>query len=98
MNPFTITALHTGLLRLRGAGPAWGNRPSGTAYVEPTCLAALALAASDPAANVDASRQAVASAAEWLGSLQQPEGALGIAAHLPKPRWTTPLAMLVWSA
>ncbi len=30
--------------------------------------------------------------------MQQPEGGLGISPDLPNPRWTTPLAILLWSA
>jgi hypothetical protein len=83
---------------MRGRGAAWGNGPASSPYVEPTALAALALAGSDPDSNVEKSRSAVRDAAAWLAGLQQRDGALGIAPDLPQPRWTTPLGILVWSA
>ena len=98
MNNAWINELHHELLRLRQPGPGWGNRPGGSGYVEPTALAALALAASDPPGDATQSRKAVAEAADWLSRLQQPDGGLGISPDLPRPRWTTPLAILVWSA
>jgi len=97
MNDSWITGLHQELLELRGDGPGWGNRRGGSAYVEPTCLAALALAAS-PLAAAGKSQAAVREAADWLADLQQPSGALGISPDLPQPRWTTTLGVLVWSA
>ncbi|MBI3860501.1 MAG: hypothetical protein HY290_01250 [Planctomycetia bacterium] len=98
MNGAWIDGLHRELLRLRTPGPAWGNRSGGASYVEPTALAALALAASTPTTDADASRRAVASAADWLKDLQQVDGSLGISPDLPRPCWTTPLAILVWIA
>src|SRR5579864_3634288 len=95
-----ITRRHQELLSVRQPGPGWGNRPGGQPYVEPTALAALALAASDPQPEDAAqrSRAAIATAARWLVDMQRSDGALGISADLPKPRWTTPLAILAWSA
>ena len=97
MNSSWINRLHHELLDLRGSAPGWGNRPGGMPYVEPTALAALALAGSDPQSGMDKSRAAVRAAAEWLTGLQQRDGALGIAPDLPQPRWTTALGALVWS-
>jgi hypothetical protein len=98
MNKGWISELRHELLRLRQPGPGWGNRPGGTGYVEPTALAALALVASELQCDADQSRQAVAEAVEWLVGLQQPDGGLGLSPDLPRPRWTTPLAILLWSA
>jgi hypothetical protein len=98
MNNSWITQSHQELLRLRENGIGWGNRPGGLPYVEPTALAALALAASDPHPGAPQSRAAAAAAADWLAGLQQRDGSLGIAPDLPQPRWTTPLGILVWSA
>jgi hypothetical protein len=98
MNDSWITRSHQELLELRGRSPGWGNRRAGSAYVEPTCLAALALAASRPASGAEKSQAAVRDAADWLARLQQRDGALGIAPDLPQPRWTTALGVLVWSA
>jgi hypothetical protein len=98
MNDSWITRLHQELLELRGSAPGWGNRRGGSPYVEPTCLAALALAASHVASTADNSQAAVRGAADWLARQQQRDGALGIAPDLPQPRWTTTLGALVWSA
>jgi hypothetical protein len=98
MNSAWTNDLHDELLRLRQPGPGWGNRPGGAGYVEPTALAALALIASEEPDSGIESRKAVAQAADWLRRLQQPDGGLGLAPDLPNPRWTTPLAILLWSA
>jgi hypothetical protein len=98
MNDPWINELHGELLRLRDPGPGWGNRPGGSGYVEPTALAALALVASELPGNAIESQNAVAAAAGWLSRLQQPDGGLGISPDLPKPRWSTPLAILLWAA
>ncbi len=98
MNISWITRLHDDLIRLRRDARGWGNRPGGKPYVEPTALAALSLAASEPATNASRSRDAVAQSADWLAELQQEDGSLGISPDLPQPHWTTPLGVLVWSA
>jgi hypothetical protein len=98
MNISSITRMHHELLRSRPGRSAWGNRPEGAPYVEPTALAALALAASDPNQDADRSRAAVCEAGDWLAGLQQRSGALGIAPDLAQPCWTTPWGILVWSA
>jgi hypothetical protein len=98
MNDSWISRLHLELLELRGNAPGWGNRREGSPYVEPTCLAALALAASHPVSIAEKSKAAVHDAADWLAGQQQRDGALGIAPDLPHPRWTTTLGVLVWSA
>ncbi|HEY3964130.1 MAG TPA: hypothetical protein VGM05_06210 [Planctomycetaceae bacterium] len=98
MNSASIDGLHRELLRMRRSGTGWGNRAEGNPYVEPTALAALALAATPSAEQPEDSNRAVVAAAEWLKDLQQPDGCLGIAPDLPRPCWTTPLAILVWLA
>src|SRR5436190_23428429 len=98
MNDSWINELHGELLRLRDPGPGWGNRAGGSGYVEPTALAALALAASELPDNAIAAQKAVAEAAGWLSRLQQSDGGLGVSPDLPKPRWSTPLAILLWAA
>jgi hypothetical protein len=98
MNTSWINSLHDELLSLRGDGPGWGNRPGGSPYVEPTALAALALAGSGSQSGMHKSRAAVHAAADWLARVQQRDGALGIAPDLPQPRWTTALGVLAWSA
>jgi len=98
MNDSWINDLCRELLRLRDPGRGWGNRPGGSGYVEPTALAALALAASELPETRTELQSAVKDVAGWLSRLQQSDGGLGISPELPKPRWTTPLAILLWSA
>ncbi len=98
MNNSWIIRVQQELLELRERGPGWGNTPGGIPYVEATALAALALAASIGKAGSDRPQAAVVASADWLASLQQRNGALGISAELPQPCWTTPLGILVWRA
>lgn len=98
MNDSLINQLRNELLEARRSGPAWGNRPDGPPYVEPTILAMLALAACDLEPDDPETRRALAAASDWLAGLQQSDGALGISPDLPRPRWTTPLAILAWAA
>jgi hypothetical protein len=41
---------------------------------------------------------AVRDAADWLVTLQQADGSLGVTPALPSPGWTTPYALLLWNA
>jgi hypothetical protein len=98
MNNSWIIRVQQELLGLRDDRPGWGNTPGGVPYVEVTALAALALAGSIGKTGADRPRAAVVASADWLASLQQSDGALGISAELLQPRWTTPLGILVWRA
>ena len=71
--------------------PCCGYQPGAAPTTEPTSLAALALSAHgmDEAAN---------EAAEWLASLQSPDGSLGIREREATPCWPTSLAVLAWIA
>jgi len=85
------------LLRLRGTRVGWGYRGNGPAYAEPTavgCLALLTVHDRQPLAETD---ELVEQSAAWLESLQQADGAVGISAELPTPRWATAYATLLWS-
>jgi hypothetical protein len=82
------------LLQARPAGRAWGYRKEDEPRSEPTALAGLALLA----AGQEEGRKAAAAAAAWLAQLQQPDGAVGVSATLPRPAWPTPLALLLWKA
>lgn len=70
--------------------PCVGYRADGPAAVEPTALAALALAA-------HGRHEAARPALEWLARLQSPDGTLGITATLRQPHWPTGWALLAWS-
>ena len=98
MNDPLVKRLRSELLNLRRPGPVWGNRPDAPSYVEPTILAMLALAASSSNPHDSETRRVLTDAAGWLAELQQSDGALGLAPGLPRPRWTTPLAVLAWAA
>lgn len=82
------------LLDLRGSAAGWGYRPGAEPSVEPTVLACLGLAATAPSAD----RRELHRSADWLATLQQPDGSLGISASLPSPRWPTAYALFLWSA
>ena len=41
---------------------------------------------------------AVKRGAEWLATMQNADGSLGVCAALPQPGWATPYAILLWSA
>jgi hypothetical protein len=73
----------------------WGYRPGCEPFVEPTALAALALLASAPDPRAD---RVVRRAADWLAEIQSPDGAVGLSARIPAPRWGTPYAILLWAA
>jgi hypothetical protein len=85
------------LVRLRGGGPAWSYRVGTQPGVEPTALACLGLLASRRSA-ADDDLAPIQAAADWLAVLQNPDGSLGVAPRQPTPGWTTPYALLVWSA
>ena len=44
------------------------------------------------------SASAVKRGAEWLATMQNADGSLGVCASLPQPGWATPYAILLWSA
>lgn len=69
----------------------WGYGPDAAGATEPTALAALALLAHDQPALA-------APALDWLSSLQNPDGSVGINRDQSTPGWTTSLAILAWRA
>lgn len=97
MDSVLLSTARRTLLEWRGGAPGWRYRAAGEPYVEPTALALLALAS---AADDDdrAVREHIASAADWLATLQQPDGSLGLSPALPAPHWTTSLTLLAWQA
>ncbi len=96
-SPQWIESARNQLLQLFNPGVGWGYKPEGSSFVEPTALACLALQATDSSATSGAARTAQQDAAQWLMSVQQPNGAVGISAQFPKPEWPTPYAILVWA-
>jgi len=97
MNDWTSRA-QVELLRLRDRTGAWGYRKDRGPSVEPTALACLALWSCRSQAPEEARPEAIQRGADWLQTLQKPDGSLGIAASLPNPCWATPHAILLWNA
>jgi len=85
------------LCALRAEGVGWGYRGDGPPYAEPTAMGSLALLACARQCSLTHLDEWVRGSASWLADLQQPDGAVGIAAGLPTPKWPTPLAALLWS-
>lgn len=73
----------------------WAYRRGGTPMAEPTAVSALAVLATDPGGSVE---PAVREAADWLAGIQQADGSVGLSAQLATPGWSTPYALLLWSA
>lgn len=100
------------LLRLRGRATAWGYRSGAAPGVEPTALACLGLLASrDAAGSRSGARStggsdgagagagaAIAACADWLVTIQGPDGSLGLSESLATPGWATSLGLLLWQA
>lgn len=94
--PAWIGPARARLLEKRGPGPGWGYRVGTQPAVEATALACLALLATE---GVDASaRTEIGAAADWMASLQVRDGSIGVRSDLPTPTWTTPYALLTFSA
>lgn len=85
------------LFRVGLADRGWGYRLGGRPSVEPTVYACLALLASDPPGQPQASAGTVAGAARWLAQMQQPSGAVGIAPGIQQSHWPTAHALLLWA-
>ncbi len=92
-----ISASVDRLLQLRVADVGWGYRREGIPYSEPTALGCLALLAVNDQQSTAYATEMATAGADWLASLQQPDGAVGISAELSKPRWPTAYAILLWS-
>ncbi|SIO62646.1 hypothetical protein SAMN05444166_7108 [Singulisphaera sp. GP187] len=84
------------LLALRVTSTGWGYRKGTRPCVEPTALVGLGLVASTEVSRGEDS--SVRLAADWLVSIQNQDGSLGISAGLPAPCWTTPYTLLLWNA
>lgn len=78
------------LLALRQPSGGWGYRKRTSPAIEPTSLAALSLLNTD--------REVSRAAGDWLVSIRNRDGSLGISRDLTKPCWPTPHACLLWAA
>ena len=77
---------------------AWSYRCNHVLCVEPTTLACLALIASGDGQTSRSDIESSHEAARWLAVIQRTDGSLPVAEGLPSPGWTTPYALLLWSA
>ena len=69
----------------------WGYHPTGPQAAEPAAFACLAL-------NAHELHQEAKTLADWLASLQQDSGSVGVTQDQDTPAWPTSLAMLAWQA
>jgi hypothetical protein len=88
------------LLRLRNNSGVWGYRKDRDPSVEATALAGLGLLSSCPYREhaLEGISSAIHRAANWLVSLQQRDGSIGVSPSLPRPGWATPYAIQLWAA
>lgn len=79
---------------LRGARPngAWGYRPENDGFAEPTAMVCLAINAHHTQS------QRMTDSLSWLAKIQRADGGVPICEFMTSPCWTTPLAILAWSA
>ena len=93
-------AAREALIALRGPDGGWGYRRGAASRSEPTALAGLALLASASAEVGERSPDAptLRAAADWLATVQRPDGSIGVSASTPTPGWMTPYALLYWKA
>lgn len=78
-------------LDLLAKSPVCGYQPQDRGATEPSALAALALVGHGRSADS-------APVGEFLVGIQEDNGAVGVRAGEPSPRWPTSLAMLAWLA
>jgi hypothetical protein len=74
------------------ADNGWSYRAGASPATEPTVLASLGLLAVAPE-----DLRMVRSSAQWIASIQQPDGGVGASEELPEPAWPTSWALLLWS-
>lgn len=81
-------------LRALHVANGWGYRSGALPATEPTVLASLALLAVAPD---DASTAAMAhESADWIASIQQADGGVGVSEALIQPCWPTSWALVLW--
>ena len=85
-------------MRQRLASSAWSYRCDHAPNVEPTALACLAMIASGEGQTSDSDIEIGHLAARWLTVIQRSDGSLPVSERLASPGWSTPYALLLWSA
>ena len=86
------------IIRLRNRAGLWGYRSDLGSSVEATSLACLGLLSCHEAEPPQKVASAVKRGAEWMATMQNADGSLGVCESLPQPGWATPYAILLWSA
>ena len=85
------------LLSARTSDGTWGYQRTTQAAVEATAVCGLSLLASSGAESAGIEVE-VGAAADWLASVQNDNGSLGVSGMVRRPEWPTPYALLLWSA
>ena len=86
------------LIKQRRGSTGWSYRRNQVPSVEPTALACLALLASGDGQTSRSDVEISHESARWFKVIQRSDGSLPVSEGLPSPGWTTPYALLVWSA
>jgi hypothetical protein len=86
------------LQSLRAREGNWGYKRGGKLGVEPSVLSALGLVASGNLATAASDLAGARATAEWTAAIQRPDGSLPVVAEIETPAWSTPYAILLWSA
>ena len=86
------------LMKQRRGSSAWSYRRNHVPSVEPTALVCLALLASGDSQTSKSDVEISHESARWFAVIQRSDGSLPVSEGLPSPGWTTPYALLVWSA
>jgi len=96
VNPSWQEQARRELAEIKSGRCGWSYRRGGVPCVEPTVLACLALMVSgDEGTRADDLSHSRA-AADWLATIQRPDGRLPVSEVLDGPGWTTPFAILFW--
>ncbi len=98
LNPSWQEQARRELAGIKSTRCGWSYRRNGAPSVEPTALAGLALLMSGNAESRGDDLRQCRFAADWLVSIQRPDGRLPISQVLEGPGWTTPFGVLFWYA
>jgi hypothetical protein len=91
-----VSEARAALFAAKSKAPGWGYGPKAAPAVEPTVLCCLGLLATEEDGAGD--HATVESCAEWLATVQRPDGSLGASAETSSPGWPTGYGILLWCA
>jgi hypothetical protein len=86
------------LLELRRGFSTWSYRRKNAPSAEPTAVACLALLASGDEGTSSSDLAISHEAAGWMAAIQRSDGSLPVGFGLSAPGWSTPHALMLWSA